>query len=83
MKKANVIHLLILAVMLLLGAWTFLAVTPNVSLQLLVGISTAVAYVVWGIMHHAIQKDLHQKIVIEYILIGAISIVLLVTVLGF
>jgi len=61
----------------------FLPFRPNASYQLFTGIATAVAYVLWGIIHHALEKDLHHKIVIEYMLVGAIAIVLLVTILGF
>jgi hypothetical protein len=31
-------------------------------------------YVLWGIMHHLINHDLHAKIVIEYMLIGAFGL---------
>lgn len=41
----------------------------------------ALAYLVWGIAHHAIHRSLHVKIVIEYILIAAIGIFLLQVVL--
>lgn len=75
--------ILVLLVMLAIAVWAFLAVAPNVFFQLAIGITTAVAYVLWGIINHAMHKDLHPKIVVEYILIGAISIVLLITVLGF
>lgn len=83
MKHIDIIHYLVLLIILIGGVATFYWVRPNVTLQLLVGISTSVAYVLWGVIHHMLQKDLHQKIVIEYMLIGAIAIVLLVTVLGF
>lgn len=81
--KQSVIHFLVLIAILAAGVFTFIYVRPNTTIQLLVGIITAVAYVLWGLIHHAIQKDLHQKIVVEYLLIGAIAIVLLVTMLGF
>ncbi|MCX6793996.1 MAG: hypothetical protein NTY06_02725 [Candidatus Gottesmanbacteria bacterium] len=81
--KQSVIHFLILIAILAGGISTFIYVRPNTTIQLLVGIITAVAYVLWGFIHHAIRKDLHQKIVVEYLLIGAIAIVLLVTMFGF
>lgn len=81
--KQSFMHFLVLVAMLAVGILTFIYVRPNTTLQLLVGIVTASAYVLWGLIHHAIQKDLHQKIVVEYFLIGAIAIVLLVTMLGF
>ena len=42
--------------------------------QLGVIIFTTFFYVLWGIIHHLINHDLHTKIVIEYILIGAFGL---------
>jgi membrane protein implicated in regulation of membrane protease activity len=81
--KQSLVHFFILIMILAVGVLTFLSVRPNTSLQLFVGIVTAVAYVLWGLIHHAMRKDLHQKIVVEYLLIGTIAIVLLITMLGF
>ena len=81
--KQSAVHLLVLLVILAAGVTAFLFVSPNITVQLYVGIITAVAYVLWGLIHHVVKKDLHQKIVVEYLLIGAIAIVLLVTMLGF
>ena len=81
--KQNFSHFFILILMLAAGLVLFWYVRPNTSLQLLVGVATSIAYIIWGIMHHAIRKDLHQKVVVEYVLIGAIAIVLLITMLGY
>ena len=59
----------------------FFYVSPNSSQQLIVGVITSISYVLWGLIHHALQKDLHKRIVVEYILIGAIAIILLATIL--
>lgn len=83
MKHVHILHYLVLGAILAGGVATFLFVRPNVTLQVYTGVATSVAYVLWGIIHHAVQKDLHPKIVIEYTLIGAIAIVLLVTILDF
>ncbi len=40
-------------------------------------IVTTFFYVLWGIMHHLINHDLHVKIVIEYILIGVFGLTVL------
>jgi hypothetical protein len=77
----HITHYLVLIVLLGIGLYAFYYARPDASLQFIVGVITSVAYVLWGIMHHALQGDLHQKIVVEYILIGAIAIVLLATVL--
>ncbi|MDO8582967.1 MAG: hypothetical protein Q7R51_00365 [bacterium] len=35
---------------------------------------TTFFYILWGIMHHFLNHDLHVKIVIEYILIGSFGL---------
>lgn len=49
----------------------------NRSFQIGVVIVTTFFYVLWGIMHHLINHDLHVKIVIEYILIGAFGLTII------
>lgn len=83
MKLRALLPFAVLALILGGGVFVFYSVRPNTSMQLITGIATAVAYVIWGIVHHLNRHDLHQKIVIEYMLIGIIAIVLLVTLLGF
>lgn len=81
MKSISFLHTIILLCIVLGGLAAFYFVRPNTSAQFIVGVATALAYVLWGFIHHALQKDLHMKVMIEYILIGAIAIVLLATVL--
>ncbi len=81
--KQSAAHFLVLIAILAAGVFTFISVRPNTTFQLFVGVVTAVLYVLWGLIHHALKKDLHQKVMVEYLLIGAIAIVLLVTMLGF
>lgn len=82
MKRVYMLHYLVLIVMLGIGMWTFFAVAPNKQLQLLTGIGLSAAYVVWGIVHHWSKREHHVKVVIEYVLIGTIAVVLLLTLLG-
>jgi len=79
--KMHALHYIVLLFILCVGIWTFFQLSGNSFLQLWVGIITTISYVAWGLIHHTIQKDLHAKVVIEYILIGAIAIVLLTTML--
>lgn len=44
------------------------------SFQIGVVVATTFFYVLWGIMHHLLNHDLHTKIVVEYILIGAFGL---------
>ncbi|EKD67961.1 MAG: hypothetical protein ACD_48C00135G0004 [uncultured bacterium] len=75
--KTRLFHYFVLAVILLGGIFMFFSSQGNTGIQLIVGTITAISYILWGIIHHALERELHPKIVIEYILIGGIAIVLI------
>ncbi len=79
--KARHVHSLVLAVLLVSATTMFVSARGNSAFQIVVGILTSVSYIAWGIIHHALEGDLHAKVVIEYILIGSIAIVLITTML--
>ena len=79
MKKASMIHGGILCAILIGGVYMFYLMRGNINAQLFVGFCTTVAYVFWGIIHHMMIGNLHRKIVVEYILVGAIAVVLMLT----
>jgi hypothetical protein len=82
MKKSNsFLNILILFIILVCGIFTFSTLKGNVPLQMLVGVTTTVAYVIWGILHHLMENSLHKQVVVEYILIGVIAILMLFIVL--
>lgn len=81
--KAHIVHFFILLLILAGGTAMFFIAQGNTGLQLAIGVVTSIAYVAWGIIHHAMQGDLHRKVVIEYVFIGSIAIVLLFIVLGY
>ena len=70
------LHYFTLLTVQLIGLWGIFLFTYRPSLQLVVLISMAVSYVVWGIMHHKEHRDLHPKIVAEYLLIAALAVLL-------
>jgi len=78
-KHTQPIHGAVLILILIGGAFTFWYASGNSSLQLAAGIVTCIAYVAWGIIHHALEGNLHRNVVIEYVLMGSIAIVLLLT----
>ena len=45
--------------------------------QIGVVVAATFFYVLWGIIHHLMNHDLHMKIVIEYILIGAFGLTII------
>ncbi len=80
--KFHYLHFFILLMILGMGIGLFFYTQNNRSLQLVVGVSTAVAYVAWGLIHHALQRDLYPKVMVEYVLMGLIAILLLMTIFG-
>lgn len=79
MKYQRLIQSIVLVAILAGGSLTFWYAKGNTSLQLAIGVMTTIAYILWGIMHHALAGDLHRKIVIEYVLVGLVALVLLAT----
>ncbi len=64
-----------------LSAFTFLyfyfSAKPN--FQAITVILMGIYYVIWGTIHHINQKDFHFKILLEYVLISAIAVLMLLT----
>ena len=80
-KYITIIHYVVLGLIMVTGVWLFISLSGNRGWQLITGIMTSLAYISWGMIHHSLQGDLHKKIVVEYVLIGAIAIILLFIVL--
>lgn len=72
-------HYLPLTGILLAGVLGFIWFSYDRTFQLAVAIATAVAYVVWALVHHHIHRDLHLAVVIEYIAIASLGVVILFT----
>ena len=72
-------HYLILFSGLALGVISFLLFYQYTSLKIVIVILVGAFYFLWGVIHHKIKKDLHAKIKLEYFLIAAISVVILVS----
>jgi len=79
--KTHIYHFGVLLIILATGTLMFFYTQGDRTLQFVIGIVTALAYVGWGCIHHALQKDLHPKVVVEYVLMAAIAVVVLATLL--
>jgi len=66
-----------LIIMLSLGLVLIFLTRPNIVIQGLAILLTVFFYVLWGILHHFINHQLTLRIVVEYILIGALGISIL------
>jgi len=79
-KWIPILNLFVLSIILILTVFLFWQVRDDKTMQMLVGILLSVLYVAWGMIHHAMQGNLYPKIVIEYLLVGAIAVTVIATV---
>lgn len=77
----HIFHYFILLTIIIGGLGAFFSFRAYPVIQLLVGITTAIFYVIWGIVHHFVDRDLSVKIVIEYLIVAIFAIVILWNVL--
>ena len=68
--------------LLLITAGTFFLILLSIFrgqrvVEFIVLVSFAFFYIIWGVYHHIVNKTLHLKAVVEYILIAFIIIFLL------
>jgi hypothetical protein len=68
------IHYFTLLSVMLVGLWGIFWFSFQPAMQMSIVISLAIAYVIWGIVHHREHRDLHIKIVIEYILVALFGV---------
>lgn len=69
-------HYLSLIGILVAGALAFRIFSYDRFFQMAVATAVAVSYVFWGIIHHAIRKDLYFSVIIEYIIVASLGLVI-------
>ncbi len=72
-KEYKVKDYLALFSILAVGFSLFLLFDYYRAAQQLVVVGTAVAYVIWGMIHHALHRDLHFRVVLEYCLVALLA----------
>ena len=77
------IHYGLLLAILLVGLSVYFAAYIDKGFRLWVVAGISVSYILWGIGHHHLShRQLHIRIVVEYLLIGALGFVLMKGILG-
>lgn len=78
------LHYFSLLCLLGVGLWGIFWFDYSRVIQLRIVISLGVAYVMWGMVHHWYHRDLHLKVVWEYLLVAVLAVVIFTSlVLGF
>lgn len=75
--KEHFSHYLILLFILLFGILSFWYLRLNQQAQIVSVFLTAVFYVLWGVIHHYIEGDLHIRIIMEYLAMAILGFVIL------
>ena len=72
----GVAHFAALAIIFSASLWAFLRFEDSPLLQLYVVIAAVVAYDAWGLIYHYFHRRLTLDLVLEYLLVGALVILL-------
>lgn len=70
------LHYFVLLSVQLVGLWGLFWFNYQPAMQFSILLSMAFSYVVWGIVHHQEHRDLHIKIIVEYILVSLLAVML-------
>lgn len=79
----RLVRYLVLVAILVLGLVFFLLSSHDPNLQLKVVGIFLTAYVLWGVVHHYLDKDLAGLIVLEYLLVAVVAFVIIFSLLRF
>lgn len=70
------LHYFVLMCIQLVGLWGVFWFSYDAVSQLMIVAAMAVSYVGWGIVHHRTHRDLHPKIVVEYVLVSLAAVLI-------
>jgi len=69
-------HYLALLGIFAAGLVAFIFFSYDPAFKMAIIISVGVSYVVWGIVHHYLNKDLYLEVVLEYIAVAILGLVI-------
>ena len=74
-------HYLPLVGIVVAGLVGFVIFGYDRNFQAVISVAVAISYVVWGLVHHHIHKDLHASVILEYMAIAIVGLVAVFSVL--
>lgn len=78
----HIYHYMPLIGILAVGVLGFYIFAYDRIFQIFISVALAVSYLVWGIVHHYIHKDLHLSVVIEYIIVASLGLVAVLSIIS-
>ena len=73
-RNVDLEYYISLIFILSLGLFSIILAAPNKNLQLILVLLTTLFHILFGIVHHLINHDLRIRVVVQYIVIGALGI---------
>lgn len=77
--KRFFIHYSSLFIVIGLGLFGVVVFSFNKWLQAGVLVAVSAAYVVWGVTHHHMHKDLYFSVILEYLSIAAVGLIIVLS----
>lgn len=71
--RHHLLHYSVLVVMMNIAVGAFLFFSFDRIYQMIIVLVAGLAYVLWGIIHHQVNDDLHSKVIIEYVLVALLA----------
>lgn len=83
LKKVSkdILHYFPLLLVLVIGGVMLIFYSYNPFFQAIVAAAITFFYVVWGIVHHLVHKDLDAVVVIEYVLVASLGLIIIFSML--
>lgn len=69
-------HYFVLFGLLLAGILAFVLFSYDRIFQMVVAVAVAASYVIWGLVHHYIHRDLYFSVVLEYLAVAVLGLVM-------
>ena len=82
-NRSHLLHAGMLALIFGLSLFSFLKFKGVEVVQLYIGVTAVLAYISWGIFFHYYHKRLSWSLVLEYVLVGALVVLLVFWLLSF
>ena len=77
----HISHYAVLLILMVTGLIIVSVTGKSTVIHTIILISIAAAYFIWGIIHSALEDELHSEIILEYLLFGLLGLALVLGVL--
>lgn len=75
-KVTFILHIVTLLLIFISSVWAFFHFKELPLMQLYVVATAIAAYIAWGVIYHFLNKRLTLELLLEYILVGALALLL-------